>query len=208
MAEPSPATCVIVDDHDIVRLGLKVRLEHDGVVSVVGDAETGDEGLALLRDHRPDVALIDFRIPGGVDGLDIASAVSRERLGTRVIMYSATADRALVRRAFAAGAYGFVAKHARLDIITSAVLSVMEGHRFVDPLIAADLLAKPASDLSVRELQVLQLLADGCTNSKIGLSLSLAEDTVKSQVTAILRKLGVSGRTEAVAEAFRRDLVE
>lgn len=199
-------TCVIVDDHDVVRTGLRLRLEHDGVVRIVGDAPDGTGALALVRATKPDVALLDISLPG-MDGVEVAAQLRDEGHATRIVMFSATIDHALIQRAFAAGAAGFIGKDAHLDVVASGIRTVLNGQRFVDPAVAAELLDEGGQALSTRELQTLQMMADGLTNSAIAKQLSLADDTVKAHVSSILKKLDATSRTAAVATAFRRSMV-
>lgn len=199
-------TCIIIDDHAVVREGLRVRLEQEGVVRVVGEAGSGEEAIDQLRSHQPDVALLDVAIPG-FDGLEVARRAAEESISTRLIIFSATIDHTLIQRAFAVGALGFIGKDAKLDIVASAIRTVMSGKRFVDPAVAAELLDEAGQALTEREQKTLQLMADGLTNIGIAKELSLAEDTVKAHVSSVLRKLDASSRTAAVATAFRQNIV-
>jgi two-component system response regulator DesR len=150
--------------------------------------------------------MLDVHVPAP-DGIEIARTLRGEGVPTECIVFSATIDATLIRKAFDAGVSGFVSKDATLDIVTAGIRAVLAGQRFVDPSVAADLLTEAGNPLSSREQQVLQLMANGLTNGEIGRQLCVADDTVKAHISTILRKLDSSGRTGAVAEAFRRNLV-
>jgi DNA-binding NarL/FixJ family response regulator len=199
-------TCVIVDDHSVVREGLRLRLAHSNGIDVVGECSTGRDAVDLVRTSGADVALLDIDLPD-TDGITLTRQIVELELSTRIVIFSATTDHTLIKRAFDAGALGFVGKEARVNVVEDAIQAVTDGTRYLDPAVAARMMTAEQTALSGRELDVLQLMADGLTNAQIAQQLSLSEDTVKTHISTILRKTETSGRAGAVAEAFRRRLV-
>ena len=200
---PATITVVLADDHPAIRAGLRMQLERIPGVQVLAEAQDGDEAVTAIEEHRPDVAVVDLRMPGK-DGIEIAAAVGDD---TRVVLLSATTDSQVVQRALEAGAAGYVDKESGLDIIEAAVREVARGRRYVDPSLVAGLLDSAGERLSEREIQVLQLAGNGMQNKTIAAQLALSEETVKSHISNIMRKLDAHSRTEAVAAALRRSLI-
>ena len=200
-------TCLIVDDHPALRHGVRLRLEMEGVAEVVGEAGSADEALVELQASAPDVLVVDFRLPG-MNGLDLVEAIRERGMDMPVVLLTALADRRFVERAFAAGIDGYVAKDSDLDVLTSALRAVVDGRRFVDPSVAELLLDTASEQLSPREHQVLQLMSTGLQNKQIATRLTLGEDTVKTYVAGILRKLDATSRTQAVATALRAQMID
>lgn len=207
MVDAHGATCVIIDDHPAIRAGLRLALESEGVVAVVGEAGTGPDGLQMLERLRPAVALIDMRLPG-MDGIRVVQAARQAGVESRLVLLTALTERHLIEQAFAAGADGYVGKDSELSVTVQALEAVLNGRRFVDPTLASVLFDKGDDLLTDRELEVLREMGDGSQNKVIALRLSLSEDTVKTHVAAVMRKLDASSRTEAVASAIRRALIE
>lgn len=199
-------TCVLVDDHMIVRDGVRMRLEPDASIEIVGEAADGDEAIELIRELRPDIALVDLRMPK-VDGFEVAKAVRDEELGTKVVIYSGIANPDLLERGFEAGISGYVGKESHRNILLSAIEVVLAGERFVDPTVAARMVGSTAVALTTREREVLELMGEGIANNAIAERLGLAPETVRHHVSSVLRKLEATTRTEAVARAFRRSLL-
>lgn len=203
---------LITDDHPVVRDGLEFMLGLNAEIELVGTASDGDEALRYLPVLRPDVVLMDMRLPGR-DGAEVTAEIKATDPAVKVLVLTAEADSDSLRRALAAGADGFLLKSARPAELANAILDVANGKSVVAPALTAALFDvarrgdEAASPLSEREGQVLQLLAEGNTNKEIAASLFVSEATVKTHVENILRKLGVSDRTQAVAEAFRRGFV-
>jgi DNA-binding NarL/FixJ family response regulator len=211
-----PITVVITDDHTLVRQGLRRYLEEADGLEVVGEASTGTEAVSVVERARPDVAILDIRMPE-MDGIQAARAITEEHRDTRVIMLTAHDDRRLMVDAVRAGARGYVLKARDADHLVRSVKLVAEGHLVIDPdlvsVLAEELSEsgrrdRPADTLTDRELEILQLLAFGYTNRDIGQRLYISADTVKTHLEHIYQKLGASDRTAAVAEAFRRRLIE
>src|SRR5689334_6412033 len=207
-------TVVIADDHPLYRDGVVRALSASGQVEIVGQAEDGRAALAQIQEHRPDVALLDYKLPE-LDGVAVTNAVVRDELPTRVLLVSAFTDSGVVYQALETGAAGFVSKEARREQIVDAVLACARGENIVPPDIAAGLVSeirlrkrddRPA--LTQREQEILRLIAAGKSLPDIAKELYLGLTTVKTHVQHLYEKLGVSDRAAAVASAMRRGLIE
>jgi len=207
--------CVILaDDHAVVRKGIRGFLEEPGDISVVAEAANGDEALALIREHRPDVAVLDIQMPGRT-GLEVTRAARSERLAVGVLILTAYDDDPFVMTALRAGANGYVLKTAEPEEIVAAVCAVHEGQSALDPallqkvvaFISSAPLAATVESLSAREIEVLRLAAQGFTNKAIGVQLGISDRTVQGHVANIFGKLDVASRTEAVTKAIQMGLV-
>jgi DNA-binding NarL/FixJ family response regulator len=211
-----PIRVLLGDDHTLVREGLRRFLETAEGIEFVGEASTGADMIDLAREAKPDVIVLDIRMPE-MDGIEAARHITAELPGARVVMLTAYDDRHFVVEAVRAGAKGYVLKSKDTDHLLQAVRLVHDGHMVIDPELVvalADELAVAkdrdagAETLTEREIEVLQLLAFGYTNRDIGQRLFISPDTVKTHLEHIYQKLGASDRTAAVAEAFRRSLIE
>ena len=205
---------LVGDDHPLFRDGVVRALVASGAVEVVAEAADGTEALAMIKEHAPDVALLDYRMPG-MDGARIAAAVRRDELATRVLLVSAYDESAIVYHALQQGAAGFLPKESSRADIVNAVLNCARGRDVLSPELAVGLAseirrrAEPAGPvLSPREREVLNLIAHGRSIPAIAGELYLAPSTVKTHVARLYEKLGVSDRAAAVAEAMRRKLLE
>jgi two-component system nitrate/nitrite response regulator NarL len=205
---------VVGDDHPMFRDGVVRALISSGEIDVVAEADDGTSALAAIREHRPAVALLDYRMPG-MDGAQVAAAVIRDGLPTRVLLISAHDDAAIVYHAIQEGASGFLPKESTRAEIVAAVINCSRGHDVLPAGLAAGLAgeirrrAEPAGPaLSPREREVLDLIADGKTIPAIASQLFLSPSTVKTHVQRLYEKLGVGDRAAAVAEAMRRRLLE
>ena len=205
---------VVADDHPLFRDGLVRALTDSGVVDVVAEADDGASALALIKEHHPDVALLDHQMPG-MDGGEVAAAVVRDELTTRVLLVSAHDDSAIVYKALQQGAAGFLPKESSRAEIVRAVVDCAQGRDVVAPQLASGLAveirrrAEPAGpSLSAREREILRLISEGGTIPAIAKSLFLAPSTVKTHVQRLYEKLGVGDRAAAVAEAMRRGLLD
>jgi two-component system, NarL family, nitrate/nitrite response regulator NarL len=214
MPGAGPIRVVVGDDHPMYREGVARSLSASGRVVVVAEAEDGRAALAAIREHQPDVALLDYRMPE-LDGAQVANAVHRDGLPTRVLILSAFTDSALVYRAIERGAAGYLPKEARQREILDAVLACARGETVVPPALATGLaeeLRRHAAGggplLTPREAQVLTLMAEGKSVPAIAQELVLGATTVKTHVSHLYEKLGVSDRAAAVAEAMRLGLIE
>ena len=210
----SRASVVIVDDHEVVRVGLQTLLGRRKDLTVAGVAANGEEALAVAGVTHPDVVVMDVRMPelGGVE----ACREIRSRLpNTKVLMLTSYADEEAVLASILAGASGYLLKDTTGRDLAEAILQVAAGASLLDPAVTDVVLAKlrgretmASGSLSQRERQILELIADGKTNRDIGDVLFLAEGTVRNLVSGILSKLGAGSRAEAAARYSRRDLAD
>ena len=205
---------VVADDHPLYREGVVRALSGSGQVEIVAEAGDGRAALAEIEQHEPDVALLDYKLPG-LDGVAITHAVVRDGLSTRVLLLSAFTESGVVYKALETGAAGFVPKEARREQIVDAVLACARGDNVVPPDIAAGLVSeirlrkhddRPA--LTQREHEILRLIAAGKSLPEIAKELYLGLTTVKTHVQHLYEKLDVSDRAAAVATAMRRGLIE
>lgn len=214
MANNPKVRVVVADDHPLFRDGLVRALTDSGAVEVVAEADDGTSALAMIKEHRPEVALLDHQMPG-MDGAQVAAAVVRDALPTRVLLVSAHDDSAIVYQALQQGAAGFLPKESSRSEIVNAVLDCARGRDVLAPQLASGLAveirrrAEPSGPaLSAREREILTLIADGGTIPAIAKTLFLAPSTVKTHVQRLYEKLGVGDRAAAVAEAMRRGLLD
>ena len=205
---------VVGDDHPMFRDGVVRALTSSGSVDVVAEADDGLAALEAIRTHLPQVALLDYRMPG-MDGAEVAAAVKRDELPTRVLLLSAHDESAIVYKALQEGAAGFLPKESSRSELVAAVLDCAKGRDIVAPSLAAGLAgeirkrAEPDGPvLSPREREVLVMIAAGSSVPAMAKELFLAPSTVKTHVQRLYEKLGVNDRGAAVAEAMRRKLLE
>jgi len=205
---------VVADDHPLFRDGVIRALTSSGSIDVVAEAEDGLTALELIRTHKPQVALLDYRMPG-LDGAQVAAAVRRDELPTRVLLISAHDESAIVYNALQEGAAGFIPKESSRSELIDAVLTCAKGKDVVAPSLAAGLVGEiqrrndsDTPTLSAREREVLVMIAGGQTIPAMAKQLFLAPSTVKTHVQRLYEKLGVGDRGAAVAEAMRRGLLE
>src|ERR1700712_52341 len=205
---------VVGDDHPLFRDGVVRALQNSGEIEIVAEADDGTSALEAIRIHRPQVALLDYRMPG-MDGAEVAAAVTRDELPTRVLLISAHDDAAIVYHALQEGAAGFLPKGSSRSEIGPAVLSCAKGRDVLPASMAAGLAGEirkrnepSGPTLSAREREVLVMIADGKTIPSIAGELYLAPSTIKTHVQRLYEKLGVNDRAAAVAEAMRRRLLE
>jgi two-component system, NarL family, nitrate/nitrite response regulator NarL len=213
-ATPEKVRVVVGDDHPLFREGVVRALSLSGAVSVVGEAEDGTAAFELIKQRLPDVALLDYRMPG-MDGAEVAAAVRSRDLPTRVLLISANDDSAIVYQALQQGAAGYVLKDSTRTEIVQAVLDCAKGRDVVAPSLAGGLAgeirqrAAPSGPvLSAREREVLKGIARGQSIPAIAAELFVAPSTVKTHVQRLYEKLGVSDRGAAVAEAMRQKLLD
>jgi two-component system nitrate/nitrite response regulator NarL len=207
-----PIRVVVADDHPLFRDGVIASLRAADDIDVVAQAADAEGAVRLVREHLPDVVLLDVTMPGG--GLEAARRISAACPATRIIMLTVSEDEDDLLLAMKAGASGYVLKGVSAHELIGVVRSVSAGEVYVAPPMAFALLqemsrprpADPLAELSVRERQVLELVATGLSNQEIGLKLGLAEKTVKHYMTNILGKLQVRSRVEAALMAHRAGL--
>ncbi len=205
---------VVGDDHPLFREGVVRALTSSGEIEVVAEAADGTSSLAAIKEHHPAVALLDFQMPG-LNGAQVAAAVVRDELPTRVLLLSAHDESAVVYQAIRDGAAGFLPKESTRADIVAAVLDCARGRDVISPALAAGLAgeirrrAEPTGPvLSPREREILNLIAAGNTIPAMASQLFLAPSTVKTHVQRLYEKLEVGDRAAAVAEAMRRGLLE
>jgi len=210
-----PIRVILADDHAVVRKGIREFLETDEGLEVVAEAANGREALALIRESRPDVAVLDIQMPEQ-SGIEVTRAIRAERLPVGVLILTAFDDEPYVRAVLQAGANGYVLKTAEAQEIVEAVRAVSEGQSALDPAIARKFLAHLArpglieasvEPLTERELEVLRLAAKGHTNKAIGVQLSISDRTVQGHLARIYDKLHAASRTEAVMRAVTLGLI-
>lgn len=202
-------TVIIADDHPVVREGLVAIFKSQKDIKVVAEATNGQEALELCSHHLPDVVLLDLRMPEK-DGLQVITELTARRLSKpRVIVMTTYESEEDIRRALKAGAKGYLVKGTAPQQIRESVRRVAAGESLLPANIAAKLAESMAHpELSERERQVLQYMANGRSNKEIGQILYISENTVKAHVKSILTKLDAMGRTEAIAIAIKRGLIK
>lgn len=211
----SEQICIlIVDDHPVVRDGLVTILGTQPDFVVVGEAGDGRDALQKAHDLHPDVILLDLEMPG-MDGVETLRQLKAQNAQTRVIVFTAFDSDERIVTAVQAGAQGYLLKGAPRQELFHAVRVVHSGGSLLQPIVASKLMQRvnqepepPLESLTARELEVLQAMAAGLQNKEIAAKLIISERTVKFHVSAILGKLGAGNRTEAVALAAQRGLVE
>jgi two-component system response regulator DesR len=186
---------VVAEDQAMVLGALAALLEIEGDIEVVGRAHDGDSALAICRNTRPDVLLTDIEMPN-MTGLELASAVKRDGLATRVIILTTFARGGYLRRALEAGASGYLLKDSPAEHLANAVRRVHAGGRVVDPELAAEAWSEP-DPLTDRERQVLRMAGEGQTSADIASRLNLSEGTVRNYLSEAISKLGAANRVEA-----------
>ena len=211
-----PIRVLIVDDHAVVRQGLKAFLRAQDGIEFVGEAENGEEAIERAGELEPDVIMMDLVMPG-MDGVETMRKLSELGSDARVIVLTSFAEDDQVIAAVKAGAAGYLLKDVRPDELASASRTVHEGDALLHPLVAAKLMSKVADagsgetkpdTLTARELDVLKDIARGMSNKEIAADLGVAEKTVKTHVSSILRKLELADRTQAALYAVREHIVD
>ena len=205
---PTPIRLLLIDDHAVMRAGLANMLNANRDFKVVAGADDAVSGLALYRQHKPDVTLLDVSMPG-MGGIECLRALRAEFPTARVLMLSSSDAEEDIVQALEAGACGYVSKSARPAELTTAIVDAHAGKRVVSAAIESRIAEHASSTtLTAREIEVLHLLRKGMTNPDIGRILGITPRTAKAHVAAILEKLGAADRTEAVARAFERGLLK
>jgi two-component system response regulator DevR len=209
---------LVVDDHEVVRLGLKTLLSGQPDFSVVDEAASAAEAVSKVESHRPDVVVMDIRMPGR-NGIEACREIKEKHPDVHVLMLTSYAEDEMLFDAISAGAAGYVLKQGGGEELVRAVRRVAEGDALLDPAITQRVLARVREatrqdkaaafkDLTDQELRVLGLVSEGYTNKEIAKELFLGEGTVRNYVSSILSKLDLTNRAEAAAYAVRHNLQE
>lgn len=207
---------LIVDDHEVVRIGMRALLERHPTFTVVGEASTEEEAVAMAEELRPDIVLMDIRLAGG-SGIEACQQIKERLPNTKVIMLTSFAEDELLFAAIRAGATGYLLKQIAGGEVIRAIEAAARGESMLDPMLTQRVFfevrrsikkeeAQAFQDLTSQERQVLLLIAEGRTNREIATDLYLSEGTVRNYVSSILSKLGVSNRAEAAAYAIKHHL--
>lgn len=209
---------LLVDDHEVVRIGLKALLEHHAHFEVIGEASTAKEAIDMVSRYHPDIVLMDIRLPGA-SGIEACEEITTRFPETRVVMLTSYAEDEMLFSAIRSGASGYILKQIGGDDLIRALESVGRGEALLDPAVTQRVFqevrravkeeeASAFANLSQQEKHVLLLVSEGKTNREIAKALFLGEGTVRNYVSSILSKLGVSNRAEAAAYAVEHNLRE
>ncbi len=209
----APTRILLVDDHEVVRRGIRAILSDAPEFEVVGEARNGGEGLALVRSLRPHLALIDIRM-GGQDGPALCQAIQEERLPTAMVILTSFLSEDLIQTCIRLGVRGYILKEVEGFDLLQSLRKIINGESVLDPR-ATELLmqwvqngpALPTLELSAHDVDILRLVAEGWTNREIGRHLYLSEHTVKARVNDITHRLNAKNRVEAVMIAHRHGLL-
>lgn len=209
----------IVDDHDLVRAGVRAILEQDPLFQVVGETGDGQDAIRLVTKLRPDVVLMDVHLPGGIGGLDAAETIVKDCPEVKVIMLTQYENREYIRRALRIGARGYLLKRSVAEQLKEAIRTVHAGQRYLHPSVADELVdlvtagrsIEDAEDdydrLTPREKQVFKLLAEGKTSRDISKYLSISLKTAMTHRTNIMEKLNMHTRSELIRYAIRKAVI-
>jgi two-component system NarL family response regulator len=197
---------LVAEDHLVARVGVTTIVNMQPDMTVVAEASNGQQALEMYRQHRPDVALLDIRMPG-MSGVEAAAAIRAEFPDARMIALTTYGGDEDVRRALAAGVQAYLTKDVLHDELLIAIRAVAAGQTYLPAAVAAVAAQTPRPDLSARELQVLELIVQGLANKQIAYALEIAEHTVKNHVKNILSKLGAQDRTQAATAAIQRGII-
>jgi two-component system NarL family response regulator len=203
----NPIRILVAEDHLVARVGVSTIVNMQPDMTVVAEAANGAQAVEMFRQHRPDIALLDLRMPG-MTGVEAATAIRKEFPHARMIALTTYGGDEDIRRALAAGVQAYLTKDVLHDELLKAIRAVHGGQTYLPAGVAAALAAQmPRPDLSAREIQVLELIVRGLANKQIAYALSIAEHTVKNHVKNILSKLGVQDRTQAATAAIQRGII-
>jgi two-component system NarL family response regulator len=198
---------LVAEDHLVARVGVSTIVNMQPDMTVVAEASNGQQAVELFRKHRPDVTLLDLRMPV-MGGVEAAKAIRAEFPNARIVALTTYGGDEDIRRALAAGVLAYLTKDVLHDELLKAIRAVHEGQTYLPAAVAAALAAQlPRPDLSAREIQVLELIVRGLANKQIAYTLNIAEHTVKNHVKSILSKLGAQDRTQAATAAIQRGII-
>ena len=207
MSAERPLRVLVVDDHPVVRHGLVALIDHQADMEVVGEAGNGREAVERYAATRPDVVLMDVRMPE-LDGVEAIVAIRVADVQARVIVLSTYDGDEDIYRGLRAGAMGYLLKDVPSSELLGAIRAVAAGHKRIPPDVAAKLAERMTSpELTARELEVLRLVVEGLSNKEIGAALAIAEGTVRAHLNSVFGKLDAQDRTQAATIAIRRGLV-
>jgi DNA-binding NarL/FixJ family response regulator len=202
---------VIVDDHEIINMGLQLLISMTDDITVIGTAPDGRKGVEVVLECNPDVVLMDIQLPQ-LDGISATQQILRQRPDTNIMMLTSSAESSDIQRALSSGARGYLLKHSDPNAILDAIRAVANGGAPLDPIAGSVLLKRqPQSSsvkLSPREVEVLQLLAKGYANKQIAAKLKITDRTVKAHLTHIFAQIGVGDRTHAALWATKNGFGE
>jgi DNA-binding NarL/FixJ family response regulator len=202
-----PIRILVAEDHLVARVGVTTIVNMQRDMSVIAEAANGAQAVEMYRQHRPDVALLDLRMPV-MSGFEAAAAIREEFPDARLIALTTYGGDEDIRRALAAGVRSYLTKDVLHDELLKAIRAVHAGETYLPAVVAAAVSSdSEAADLSAREMQVLELIVRGLPNKQIAFSLNIAEHTVKNHVKNILSKLAVQDRTQAATAAIQRGIV-
>lgn len=216
MVEDRPITVLIIDDHEMVRIGLAAVLNTEEDIEVVGEAENGEEGLRLAKAYKPDVVLMDL-VMEGMDGIETTRRIMEALPDCRVIVLTSYLDDEKIYPVLEAGAFSYLLKTSRASEIADAIRAAVRGQSVLEPQVASKIMSRfrkqpsatlPHEELTEREMEVLKLLAQGKSNQEIADELFIGVKTVKYHLTNLFAKLGVEDRTQAAIYAHRHKLVD
>jgi len=209
VADTPEITVLLADDHEVVREGLRLALLRSPHIRVVGEAPDGATAVSLAERRRPDVIVMDLRMPE-MDGIEATEEIMRRVPESKVLIFTAYSEKALLQRGLESGARGYILKEAPHETLLRAIEKIAAGETFVDPaLMSALTQTRDGTDvLTAREREILQLLADGMSNADVAAQLFISQETVKSHVRHILTKLEADTRTQAVAIALRDAMID
>ncbi|MBD2033502.1 response regulator transcription factor [Phormidium sp. FACHB-592] len=206
MEQTTAIRVLLVDDHAIVQQGLAVIINKQADMTVVGKAKSGIEAINLFRQLQPDITLMDLRMPE-MDGVEAITAICAEFNTARIIVLTTYDSDEDIYRGLRAGAKGYLLKDCKPNELRTAIRTVHNGQQYIPPNVGAKLAQRMSHpELTDRELEILQLIAQGMSNLEIGAALHITENTVKSNVNRILSKLGAKDRTQATIIALKRGI--
>ena len=206
-AQSTPIRILVAEDHLVARVGVGAIVNMQPDMKIVGEAANGQQALEMYRKIRPDVVLLDMRMPI-MNGVEAARAIKAEFPEAKMVALTTYGGDEDIRRALAAGIQAYLTKDVLHDELLKAIRAVYAGQKYLPAAVAAAITAQmPRPDLSSREVQVLELIVRGLANKQIAYSLNIAEHTVKNHVKNILSKLGVQDRTQAATAAIQRGIV-
>ena len=209
-ATDSKISVFLLDDHELVRRGLKEFLEEEGDLEIVGEAGTAAEAVAGISKHPPQVAIIDVRLPDG-NGIEVCREVRSRHPETRCLILTSFSDDQALFDAIVAGASGYVLNETKTSELVANIRKLAAGGTLIDPEVTRDVMARASArasrdaELSPQEERILDLIGEGLTNRQIGERLHLAEQTVKNYVSRLMGKLGFERRVQAAVYASRRN---